>query len=206
MSLFQTLGLAPDLSGAIAGAKFDPYNIQTGMGGLRYDEGSRTFTSQLDPALQATRQGLLSQYGQIDPAQQLSLYRQQAQPYEEQQRLGLESRLFSQGQLGHSAVDRPGGARRSLFDAQAQADLQRQAMAQQWAQQQQQGILGQLQGIQGFEKGLFGMGQGMGQLGMQGQQMQTQLRQQQAMAIPDLMQSLLGGAAMGFASSYDWGT
>lgn len=95
---------------------------------------------------------LLSQAGNIDPQQQLDLYRQMSAPFEEQQRLNLENRLFAQGRLGASAVDRPGGERRSLFDAQAQADLMRQTQAMDWANQQRGALLGQFGGLRADDR------------------------------------------------------
>ena len=124
--------------------------------------------------------------------------REQAQPYEQAQYQNLENRLFSQGRLGASAAYQPGGEMRSLFDSFANADLNRQLMAQQQAQQSQQAILNQIFGLTGLEQGLFNT-QGMfGGLQTSAGANQASLMAQQAMAMPNLLGSLFSGAATGF--------
>ena len=199
----ETLGLTPDLSGAIKAAEFNPYNINTSYGSLNYDKDSRTFTSQLDPALQGIQQGLFSQYGQVDPTQQLALMRQQAAPFQQQSMLNMENRLFKQGLTQASVVDQPGGARRSLFDSIMNQDLSMQLQAQQQAQQEQTNYLNQILGISGLEQNMFRSGMGMGQLGMQGQSNVASLMMQQAQAESGLNQALFGGAVLGL-SGMDW--
>lgn len=150
-------------------AQFNPYNIRSSYGSLDYDRANRTFTSSMDPRLQGITSGLFSRYGQVSPEQQLSLFRQQAAPFNEQAMLNLENRLFSQGRLDHSALDQPGGARRGLFDSILNQDLQFQLMAEQQAQQAQNNYLNQILGLTGLEQNLFNAGMGMGQIGIQGQ-------------------------------------
>ena len=79
-SVTNTLGLTPDLSGAIGAAGFDPFNINTSFGSSNFNAGTNTFDAQLNPQLQGIQQGILGQLGQVNPEQQLSLFRQQAQP------------------------------------------------------------------------------------------------------------------------------
>jgi hypothetical protein len=198
-SAFETLGLVSDYDPAIQQAEFNPYNVNMSVGSLSYEPDSRTFSSQLAPEFQSLINQWLPQLSQIDPNQQLGLMRQQAAPFEEQQRLNLENRLFKQGILQHSAVDAPGGARRSLFEAQAGADVQRQMLAQQLATQQRQALLNQILGVQGLEGGLFSAGMGYGQLGQQSQLAQSQLMANQASQIPNLTGNLLTGALTGWA-------
>lgn len=202
MSLFGSamdfLGLTPDMGGAINAAQFNPYNVNQSTGSVNYDAASRTFNSQLNPQLQGIQQGLFSQYGAVDPTQQLNLMRQQAQPFNEQMGLNLENRLFKQGLTGASVVDQPGGARRSFFDSVLNQDMGFQMQAQQQAQQQQMAYLQQLLGISGMENNMFSNAMGMGGIGMQGQMQQSNLMGQSAMAMPNLLGSLLGGAAQGF--------
>lgn len=200
-SAFDMLGLGPDLSGAINTAAYNPYNVQTSYGGLTYDDQNRTFTSALSPELQGIQSGLFSQYGQVNPNQQLDLFRQQAAPYNEAQYLDMENRLFSQGRLGHSQVYNPGGQMRGLFDAQANQDLQFQLMAQQQAQQAQQNYLNQILGISNMENSLFNASMGQGQIGMQGQLQQSQLQAQQDAFMPNAIWGLGGAALGGWASS-----
>ena len=109
-SALEFIGLKPDLSGAIGMSGFSPVDVQTSMGGVSYDEGQKLFTSQLDPRLLGAQQNILSQLQGIDPTKTLGLLRERARPFEKQQMLDLENRLFSQGLLGASGVDRPGGA------------------------------------------------------------------------------------------------
>ena len=191
MSLFEALGLVPDYGEAIEAAQQDPLNVRSLFGGLTYQDGR--VTTQLAPELQQQVTGIYERLGQIDPSQQLGLLRQQAAPYEQQQRLDLENRLFSQGLMGASVVDRPGGARRSLFEAQAGSDLQRQLLAEQMAQQQRASLFGELQNIYGMEQGLFGAAYGY----PQNNQVSNLLAQQAGFG-PGLMGNLLGGAMMGW--------
>lgn len=212
---------------AAEAAKFDPYNITSTFGGVRFEEDENKFYSSIDPTLNTLagiqreealrnwgaspyvsramsmfgdklapaygpstadarkraigqlrmqdpsvglQSQLLGELSAIDPRQQLNLFRQMAAPFEEQQRLGLENRLFAQGLMGASTVDKPGGARRSLFDAQAQADLMRQTQAMDWANQQRQSVLGQYGNLRGLDMarrqqalGEYGTLQGMRQ-------------------------------------------
>ena len=209
----EAIGLTPDLSGIAAQSGFNPVNIQSGTGSLAFDPESKTFTSQLSPELQQLQQGLFQQLGgfqqraPFDTEKALGLLREQAAPFEEQQRLNLEQRLFKQGLTGASMVNRPGGARGSLFQAQQSGDLARQLAAQQLSQQQQttEGnlqaqLMSQLFGIGGQEQGLFSAGQGFSQLEQQGRQNQANILMQQEMASSDLIGNLLGGAALGFAT------
>jgi len=188
--------LSPDTSGAQAKAEFNPYNINASYGSLAYDPSNRTFTSQMDPRLSGIQSGLFSQYGQVSPEQQLSLFRQQAQPYNEAAYQGLENRLFSQGRLDASQEYGAGGAMRGLFDSFANQDLQFQQMAAQQAQAQQMNYLNQILGIGSMEQNLFNAGMGMGQIGMQGQLQQSNLQAQQDAFLPNALFGL-GGAALG---------
>ena len=191
MSLFEAIGLVPDYGDAIAALQQDPRNIQSLFGGVSYQDGQ--ISSQLDPRLRAQVGDIYRQLGRVDPRQQLGLLRQQAAPFEEQQRLGLENRLQAQGLLGASLVDQPGGARHSLFSAQSSADLQRQLLAQQMAQQQRASLFGELGNIFGMEQGLFSAsyGQPSAQEGI------ANLLAQQASFGPQIMGSILGGATAG---------
>ena len=199
-----TLGLygaiKPDLGDAQAQAEFRPYNVNSSYGSLNYDPSNRTFTSQLDPRLQELQSGLFSQYGQISPDQQLSLFRQQAQPYNQAASQQLENRLFSQGRLDASQEYAPGGAMRGLFDSFANQDLQFQQMAQQQAQAAQMNYLNQLLGLGNFEQNLFNAGLGAGQIGMQGQLQQSQLQAQQDAFLPNALFGLAGAGLGGWAS------
>ena len=213
---------------AAAMAQFKPYNINTTFGGVNYTAptgpqitsyetvpdgfGGVTkkpiwseatpgeFSTSLDPRLLGLSTAAMNELGQINPAQQLSLFRQQAAPFEEQQRLGLENRLFAQGRLDHSQVDQPGGIRRGLFDAQANADMMRQLQARDWANQQRAALLGQIGTIQGMEQGLFGPAMGMGQLGQAGSTAAAQMMMQGSMNTQNFFGSLLGGGLMGFGA------
>lgn len=190
--------LVPDMGGAADAAEFKPYNIQSSYGDLAFDPATRTFTSSLDPGLARLQSSYRSRLGSVSPAQELSLFRQQAAPYNEAAALNLENRLFSQGRLDHSQVYQPGGAMRGLFDAQAQQDLafQQQAISNAMAREAQ--LYNQYTGLFAPEQSLFNMGMGMGNIGMQGQLQQSQLRGQEAQYMPNLMSSLLGGGLMGF--------
>ena len=196
----DVLGLSPDLSGAIGQAQFNPYNIQSSAGSLNYDPNSRSFNSQLNPQLSNIQRGLFSQFGQANPEQQLSLFRQQAAPFNEAQSLGLENRLFSQGRLDHSQVDQPGGARRGLFDAQLNQDFGFQQQAQQQSQQQQMALIQQLLGINSLESGLFSQGQGFGQIQQQGNTTAAGLQAQQDSFGPNAFFGLLGAGLGGYAA------
>ena len=188
--------LEPDLGEAQQAAEFNPYNINASYGSLAYDPESRTFTSSMSPELMGIQQGLFSQYGQISPEQQLSLFREQAAPYNQAASQQLENRLFSQGRLDASQEYQPGGAMRGLFDAQANQDLQFQMMSAQQAQAQQMNYLNQILGIGSMEQNLFNAGMGMGQIGMQGQLQQSNLQaQQDAFGLNAILG--LGGAALG---------
>ena len=190
--------LEPDLSGAINAAKFDPFNIQTSFGSATYDEESRTFTSGLGEDYGAIQDSLVNQLKQIDPAQQLALFRQQAQPYNEQMGLNLENRLFSQGLTQASGVDQPLGARRSLFDSFANQDLQFQQLAQQQALQQQTGLMNQLFGLNQMEQGLFAPQATFGGLQTGAGSNQAAIMAQEASMIPNLVGNFLGGSMASF--------
>ena len=191
--------LENDTSGATAAAQFNPYNIQSSYGSLNYDPTNRLFTSAIDPQIQGSVDRLWSQYGQISPEQQLSLFRQQAAPFNEAQSLGLENRLFSQGRLDHSQVDQPGGARRSLFDSFANQDFgfQQQATAQ--SQQAQTNFINQILGLMAPEQNLFNAGMGLGQIGAQGQiagaNIQGQAGLQQQQLGYNIFNDILGGVS-----------
>lgn len=179
--------------------KVKPTDIQTSLGGLTF--GDNVFTTALDPRLQQIQGGLLGQIEGLESGSTLGMLRQQAAPFEEQQRLALENRLFSQGLLGASGVDQPGGARRSLFEAQAQADLARQLQAQQLMMQQRGSLFGGLGAISGIERGLFGTS-----MGMFGQQLgQTQAAQaplmQAGQSTTSAMQGLVASALGGYMGS-----
>ena len=191
---------SPDLGGATAAASFNPYDISTSYGSATYSPTDRTFTSQLDPRLQSAMSGLFSQYGAIDPAQQLNLMREQAQPYEQAQSLGLENRLFSQGLMGASKVDQPGGARRSLFDSFQNADLNRQIQAQQLAQQSQANILNQIFGLTNLEQSLFAPQASFGAIQTGAGANQANLMAQEASFIPNLIGNLGGSAIQGYTT------
>ncbi len=122
--------------------------------------------------------------------QTLGLLRQQAQPFEAQQRLDMESRLFKQGLLGASQPYTSTGAMGSLFREQAQADVQRQLVAQQQALQN-------LLGIAGLEQGLFSLSAGMAPYaaGTSG------LMASGAMTLPNLIGAGIGGLAAGYGST-----
>ena len=195
----DALGLTPDLSGAIGAAAFDPFNIQTSFGSATYDEDSRTFTSGLGEDYGAIQDSLVNQLKQIDPAQQLALFRQQAQPYNEQQGLNLENRLFSQGLTQASGVDEPLGARRSLFDSFANQDLQFQQLAQQQALQQQTGLMNQLFGLNQMEQGLFAPQATFGQIQTGAGANQAGLMAQQASFLPNLVGNIIAGGVQGAA-------
>ena len=192
--------LEPDMGEAQAQAEFKPYNINASYGSLGYDPSSRTFTSQLSPELMGIQSGLFSQYGQINPEQQLSLFREQAAPFNQAASQNLENRLFSQGRLDASQEYAPGGAMRGLFDSFANQDLQFQQMAAQQAQAQQMNYLNQILGLGNFEQNLFNAGLGAGQIGMQGQLQQSQLQAQQDAFLPNALWGLGGAALGGWAS------
>ena len=192
--------LTPDLSGAQAAAAFNPYDISTSYGSASYNPTDRTFSTSLDPRLQSAMSGLFSQYGAIDPTQQLNLMREQAAPYEQAQYQGLENRLFSQGLLGASKVDQPGGARRSLFDSFANADLNRQIQAQQLAQQSQASILNQIFGLTNLEQSLFAPQATFGSIQTGAGANVANLQAQEASFIPNLFGNLLGSGIQGYAT------
>lgn len=183
---FDVLGLTPDMGGAIQAAQFDPYNVQSSFGSLNYDPSQRLFSTSLNPQI--------TQGFNTDPMQTLGLMRQQAAPYQQQERLNLENRLFSQGLLQHSAVDQPLGARRSLFDAQQQQDFGFQLQSQAQALQN-------LLAMAGLEQNLFGMGAGMGQLGQQAAGNVAGLMAQEAAVVPNLIGSAIGAAGQAYGGS-----
>ena len=192
--------LTPDTSGAQAQAEFNPYNINASYGSLGYDPASRTFTSQLSPELMNMQSGLFSQYGQINPEQQLALMREQAAPYNQAASQQLENRLFSQGRLDASQEYGAGGAMRGLFDSFANQDLQMQMSAQQQAQAAQMNYLNQILGINNMENSLFNAGMGMGNIGMQGQLQQSNLQAQQDAFMSNAIFGMGGAALGGWAS------
>ena len=206
-SITDAIGLTDSKAGerAAAAAQFNPYNINTSFGGVDYDRATRTFSSQLDPRLSGLMGGYMGELGQIDPRQQLSLFRQQAAPFEQAQSQALENRLFSQGRLDASQEYAPGGAMRGLFDSFQQADLMRQMQARDWANAQRAALLGQIGGIQGMEMGLFSPAQQMGALGAGGQQMGAQMMMQGSMNTQNFLGSLIGGSMMGLGAGGAFG-
>jgi hypothetical protein len=194
------LGLTPDLGDAAQSAQFNPYNINQSFGSLSYDPESRSFTSQLNPHLQGIQQSLFSQYGKTDPMQQLGLMRQQAQPYNEAMGQGIENRLFSQGLMGASKEYQPGGQMRGFWDSVLNQDMGFQLSAQQQAQQAQQNYLNQLLGLGNLEQGLFGNVTNLGSVQTGAGANVANIQATGAMALPNLIGSLGGGAIQGIMS------
>ena len=126
--------------------------------------------------------------------------REQAAPYEQAQYQGLENRLFSQGLLGASKVDQPGGPRRSLFDSFANADLNRQIQAQQLAQQSQASILNQIFGLTNLEQSLFAPQATFGSIQTGAGANVANLQAQEASFIPNLFGNLLSSGVQGYAT------
>lgn len=133
-----------------------------------------------NPEVAAAYRGLFGQGLTGGIQKQLDLLRQAAAPEENRQRLGLSDTLFSQGMLGTS-----GGAERerALYEAQNQADLQRQLSAV---------SLGNQEALNRFQAALGAVGQG-----------QSAQQQQYGMgsgAFGQLFQQLLGQANIGIGS------
>lgn len=123
------------------GGKFTPYSINSGMGRSYVDPATGEMVSELAPEWQGAQDTLLNsfegnmQYASMDPMEasqyaynmgsNLNAYQ------DEQNRLGLENRLLSQGMLGST-----GGANqmRSLYDSMNQRDLGREAQSLQLGQ------------------------------------------------------------------------
>jgi hypothetical protein len=116
--------------------KFTPYNISSGMGRTYVDPATGEMKSELAPEWQNAQNALMgSFYGNM---QQANMDPMQASQYaynmgsqlnayqDEQNRLGLENRLLSQGMLGSTG----GGTQmRSLYDSMNQRDLAREAQS-----------------------------------------------------------------------------
>lgn len=116
--------------------KFTPYNISSGMGRTYVDPATGEMKSELAPEWQNAQNTLMdSFYGNM---QQANMDPMQASQYaynmgsqlnayqDEQNRLGLENRLLSQGMLGSTG----GGTQmRSLYDSMNQRDLAREAQS-----------------------------------------------------------------------------
>lgn len=194
------LGLTPDIDPALSQLQFQPFNVQTSAGGVQFDPTQRLFTTELAPELQALRQQTLSGLGQINPAQTLGLLRQQAQPIEQQQRLNLESRLFSQGRLGASSAFTDTGEMGALLRAQQGADVQRQLLAEQLGMQQRQNLFGQLGTLTDIEQSLFAPSLQAGAQESAVGQARANILAGQAQSTSNLIGNLLSGAAIGFAT------
>ncbi|MBT8145453.1 MAG: hypothetical protein KJN90_01290 [Gammaproteobacteria bacterium] len=200
--LTDAIGLTDSKAGerAAAAAQFNPYNIQTSFGGVDYDRQNRLFSSNLDPRLTGLSGGYLNELGGVSPEQTLSLFRQQAAPFNEQMLLGNENRLFSQGRMDFSPEYQEFGQTRGLYDAILNQDMGFQLQAAQEADRRRAALLGQIGGIQGMEMGLFSPAQQMGALGAGGQQMGAQLGMQGSMNTQNFLGSLLGGGLMGYGA------
>lgn len=196
------LGLTPDLSGAAQSAQFNPYNINQSFGSLSYDPSSRSFSSSLSPELSGIQSGLFSQYGQVNPQQQLSLFRQQAAPFNEQMGQDIENRLFSQGMLGASRPYEEGGQMRGFWDSVQNQDFGFQQQAQQSSQQAQMNYLQQLLGLGNLEQGLFGNVANLGSVQTGAGANVANIQATQGMALPNLIGSAIGGAAQGYSSTF----
>ena len=140
--------------------QFNPANINSGVGSATFDQESNTFNTSLDPRLAALQGGLFSQgQGFFDElntfnpdefgANVTQRLRNLAAPQEEDARLGLENRLFSQGLLNSTL----GGDRQeNLFTAQALADEARVARGFSLGQDVQGNLLNR--GLQSFNAGV----------------------------------------------------
>lgn len=116
--------------------QFTPYSISSGMGRTYVDPATGEMKSEMSPEWQGAQDTLMDsfygnmQYASMDPMEasqyaynmgsNLNAYQ------DEQNRLGLENRLLSQGMLGST-----GGASqmRSLYDSMNQRDLGREAQS-----------------------------------------------------------------------------
>lgn len=196
----EALGLVPDFGPALEAAKFNPVNTQGLFGGVSWNPQTRTFSSNLDPRLTGIQNTLFSQFGQANPEAEYALMQQMAAPYREQQMLGLENRLFSQGLLGASMVDQPGGARRSLFDAFANQDLGMQQQAIQSARTNQINLLNQIFGLQNMENSLFANNAGLSGQAQAANNNVANILAQDAAFMPNALWSLGGAIGQGYAT------
>lgn len=163
------------LERALAMSEFNPYNINTGFGGVGFD-GNNAYT-YLDPRFQnlsnqllGGASGFFDQINSFDPMevtqQQFGLMESILNPIRDRERGDLESRLLSQGRLGSTG----GGITQGEFEGNIDRSRQQQlynALQQGQATQQHllgmgSGMLTQGIGIERMPLDLIGMG---GQLG-----------------------------------------
>lgn len=181
-----------------------PTSISSAFGSTDATQGR--VTSTLSPELQSLLSGTYGLFNQIQsPDQTYQLLRQQAAPYEQQQYGAMENRLFSQGRLGASAEYAPGGQMRGLFDAQAQADLQRQLSARDQFYNERTNLMNQLGGIYNMEQGLFQAGTPYSQMSQQMTSGAAGIIGQAGASTTQGIQSLIGNAIGGYAMGGGFG-
>lgn len=163
------------LERALAMSEFSPFGIQSGIGGVSFQDGQAT--TSLDPRLQGMSnqlfglgQGFLGQLGSFDPMQateqQFGLMESILNPGRERTRSSLQDQLLATGRLGSTGGGRTQegletsieqSRRQGLYDAFGQAQQTQQHLAGLGGGLLQQGL-----GIEQMPLGLIGMG---GQLG-----------------------------------------
>lgn len=215
-AMFNSLtGLSASQAGAerAAGlAAFNPYGVQTGIGGVSFQDGQATTT--LDPRLQGISnqmfgqgQGFLEQLGSFDPMQatqqQFGLMESIMNPIRQREQAGMESQLLAQGRLGSTGGALTQQGQQQAFDTARQQQL---FNAMQQSQQTQQhlaglgsGLIGQGIGIEQLPLGLVGMGGQLGGLQAQAGATQGRFLSDAANRKSDLFGNILGGAASGAA-------
>lgn len=148
------------LERAMAAAQFDPWNVFGGMSSAIFDRDNKSVRTELSPEYQqlrdslfGTTSNLFNQAAATNPAEVASMWynnlSQLSAGDENQARLNLENRLFSQGMLGST-----GGAQRmnALEDSLSDARLAREMNAWQFGQGMQQNLFNQaLQGLLGMQ-------------------------------------------------------
>lgn len=141
-SLFKPKQVGPTQEDVMAASI--PWGLTGPAGGVTFDKETRLGTATLSPEMQALADRLLSRaetqaevLGAFDPQTQAQQYYQQyvapdLLEAQEQERLGAESRLLSQGMLGAT-----GGRQRMRGLLEAQGASRRQARGEAFQQAQQ---------------------------------------------------------------------
>jgi len=225
-SLFKPKQVGPTQADVTAAAT--PWGLTGPAGGVTFDPETKLGTATLSPEMQALADRLLGRaetqaeaISAFDPQTQAQQYYQQyvapdLMEAQQQERLGAESRLLSQGRLGTS-----GGAGQFGDLLRAQAASRRGARGEAFQQSQQlmdamrqreMADIAQAGTLYQSPTGLFGTGANIGQ-GIGGilGQYRPQYQQAPGMALLGLGTSLAsggafgaGGAATGFMQNKGW--
>ena len=196
--------LAPDAPSGGGGGGPQRVPINTSFGGT--DLSGASANVNLSPEMLDIQQQIYGQYGQATPDSLFNLMQQQIAPYREQRALGLENRLFSQGLMGASRVDQPGGARRSLFDSFGNQDLQMQLAARGQAMNEQTSLFNQLTGISNIENQMLNASLGFGAQAIGADQFNRNMQWGADVNRSNIMGEGITGAMSAFGNEGGWGS